>query len=281
MRRLILSLSCVGALVACDDKSTGPSTPTDTTAADTTAPTDTTAPMDTTAPTDTTTPMDTTAPMDTAGPTDTVQPQPDSTVVGPDPGEGICPGLLECVAECATEQCVTTCLGRADNNDEVALVNAYITCLDTNNCFLESSPATPEQIKAAIECERTNCLSENADCQSGGVYGSGTCRVIATCLQGCDEGDMLCERGCLAASSEAAVEAFFDVSLCATRECYGQPNFQTCAQQAVSAAGPCNATYNACFGDTGAAPGAGAGGGLPSAEMFERANKAFGAMKKR
>lgn len=259
MRRVLLPL-CL-ALFACGDDEKSTADTADTTTADTTAPDttpDTTAPdttPDTTAP-DTTQP-DTTAP-------DTTQPdttQPDTT----QPVVGICPGLSACVSQCGTEACADDCLEEADSEAEEALTTAYIGCLETNACTTSAFP-TESEAKAAYECERTNCLAAKTSCETGDTHGAATCRATAQCLQACDEFDLACARACFSAATELAATAFFDLALCLERECYGQANFQTCSQQATSAVGPCSLTYNGCYGDTGAAPGAGGGGGLPGAD---------------
>lgn len=260
MRRVLLPL-CL-AIFACGDDEKSTADTADTTTADTTSP-DTTSP-DTTAP-DTTAP-DTTAPDTTAPDTtpDTTAPdttQPDTT----QPVVGICPGLSACAAQCATEGCVDDCLGEADSEAEATLATTYLGCLETNACTTSAFP-TEEEAKAAFECERTNCLAAKTSCESGDTHGAATCRATAQCLQSCDEFDLACARACFSAATEVAATAFFDLELCLERECFGQANFQTCSQQATSAVGPCSLTYNGCYGDTGAAPGAGGGGGLPGAE---------------
>lgn len=255
MRRVLLPL-CL-AFIACGDDEKSTSDTTDTTA-DTTAP-DTTP--DTTAP-DTSTP-DTTAP-DTTAP-DTTQPdttQPDTTQ--PDttqPVVGICTGLSACASQCSTEGCVEDCLAEADTETEATLATAYLGCLETNACTTSAFP-TDEEARAAFECVRTNCLAAKTSCETGDTHGAATCRATAQCLQSCDEFDPTCARACFSAATEEAATAFFDLDLCVERECFGQPNFQTCSQQATSAVGPCSLTYNGCYGDAGAAPGAGGGGGF-------------------
>lgn len=257
MRRALIPLfSAILLLGACGDDD---SPNTDTSVTDTTADTtpDTTVP-DTTVP-DTTTP-DTTVP-DTTTP-DTTAPDTTTPDVAPDPAEGICPGLAKCLSVCANETCETTCLDAADSEAEANLATAYTSCLETNNCTTSEFPTAAES-KTAIECERSSCLGQKADCIAGDTFGNATCAVTGQCLQACGEEDLLCQRACITAASEQSANAFFDYSLCVARECFGSVNFQTCSQQAASAVGPCSTVYNACYGDAGAAPGAGGGGGLP------------------
>ncbi len=259
MRRAFLPIMCAMS-VACGDDSTPSTTDTadtsDTsiqgdsspdTTPDTTVP-DTT-PADTTVPD--TTPPDTT-------PADTTLPD-----VQPDPAGGICTGIFACASACTSEQCVATCLADADSEAEATLYTTYDACLDTNNCLPTSPFPNAEESKTAIECERTSCLAARTECETGGTAGSATCAVTSQCLRDCLEDDLTCQRTCLAAATAQAANAFFDFSLCVERECFSAINFQTCSQQATSAVGPCSTVYNACFGDAGAAPGAGGGGGLP------------------
>jgi len=261
MRRAFLPIFCAMSAACGDDSS--PST-TDTTDTSTSGDVTTDTTPDTT-PADTT-PADTTpdtAPADTTPdttPADTSAPD-----VQPEPGGGICTGVFACASTCTTEQCVAICLAAADNEAEATLYTAYDTCLDTNNCLPTSPLPTPEESKASLECERTNCLAAKVDCVTGKIAGTATCAVTSQCLRGCLEEDLLCQRTCLSAAKAQAANAFFDFTLCVERECLGNVNFLTCSQQATSSIGPCSTVFNACFGDAGAAPGAAGGGGLPSA----------------
>ena len=255
MRRAFLPFFCA-VLAACGDDE-----PTNT--ADTSDPSDTveTDTADTVAP-DTTVPdtiPDTTVP-DTIPDTTVPDTIPDTT---PGPTGGTCPQMFSCAVECTSATCTEGCLDAADDADETRYITEYLACLDTNDCSFVTMFSTPQETRTAIECERTSCLLARATCHSGGVSGSGTCAVLAQCLRICDEADIACQRTCLSAASEQATLAYFDVTLCTQRECFDQPNFQTCVQQATSSIGPCSVTYNACYGDTGAAPGAAGGGGLP------------------
>ncbi len=264
MRRILFPVFCAATLMAaCDDDATTPvgdadvtGTPDGTTQADGTSTPDATTTPDATATPDATTPdatPDATRPPDATTTAET-------EVANPDEGSGICGGILACVVECTTQECFQNCIGNADSQDEASYFNGYLGCLQDNKCLPEVADPTDEQVIASIECEQEKCLGANVECATGATYGAGTCSGIFTCLNGCPSNtDVLCQRECFSAATEASATAWYDLNYCLNIECYTSDDFSTCAQTAIQAP-PCSLKYNACTGGAGAGAGAGGGG---------------------
>ncbi len=262
MNRIVLSF-CLLAFAACDsnDGDVTPDVAGD--AADTqqgdvegdegaedTATPDTAAP-DASTP-DTTTP-DTSAP-DTSAP-DVTEDTTTPDVVTPPAGK-LCPQVAPCyLTQCAGEEgeALTTCLetaaetcGTAADEDETALVTAWVGCMNTAGCEASES-------KKHYNCMRSSCLDATVACYAGGPgAGSDGCGKLSGCIALCvdflGDVDHACVRGCHQASKEDAPTLYYDWRLCVGAECWDSANPELCSQQ-VSATDICLGSYTNCQGD--------------------------------
>ena len=178
---------------------------------------------------------------------------------GPVNDKIICPEFLGCLIEecqavlndeaqlqaCVQQAFTAVCAPKAETMNETNLF------LDWNNC-LANNCADAADNKAAVNCQRENCLAETAECYSGSVYGIGPCNEIEGCL-GADCAQPLqapCMRTCLNDATKPAVESFFDMDLCVQAQCVDSPDPQACAQQ-VLATPTCSLEFTQCAGDGG------------------------------
>lgn len=204
-------------------------------------------------------------PADTAQPpADTAQPPADTTPADTTPvdlGEGTCPGIIACSEACAGDGvCEAACAAAADNGDESAAFIALTACLGTSGCTTPDGTTSSE--RAYYQCQR-GCLEELAVCKAGS-FGAAACPATNGCVvNDCFEGDFMCERACMSGATQIAVEDLLDWNLCALSQCFNADDIiaqEGCMQQ-VRNEPACSDPYTQCFGDVGAAPGAGAGGG--------------------
>lgn len=221
MRRVILSLTCAAALVACDDKSTdGTQDVTDTVQGDTT---DTSTNPDTTTP-DTTTPDTSTNP-DTTTPDTT---NPDTT----NPNARKCTdaeltALNTCVNACTNpatqQQCVQTCQNQlsADCFDAYGL---FAACVQNNNCFNEDDTLDTACVAqfCAGEVEAVFGTPEPDDCNP--VTNTG-CEAGENCSVGDSEGNLYCLP---AGTIPAFGDCSDDPSGCSRGLCLGSETEATC-----------------------------------------------------
>lgn len=239
-----LALLALALPLGCGDDAKAPVTDAEVTdTADTTPPTDT-IPADTTPPADT-------APADTTPPADTVS---------PDPGHGLCVGLISsCTDRCTTSTCFDACLiSDADTAAETTAATAYLGCVDTNDC--ERPPgATQAQIRGTYQCEQTHCLAERRACEQGQSSGINACGPIGGCLDDCLEDDFTCQRACFIVATVEAARLFLDLQYCVAANCFvvdgSSADYQTCALFALGDDGPCEAFRDSCYGDSSALQG--------------------------
>ncbi|MFT7578943.1 MAG: hypothetical protein ACI9MR_000605 [Myxococcota bacterium] len=273
----LLALTFACSVIACDDDE---GTDTDTTAetdtaADTTedtadTATDATDTTDTAADTTDTT-ADTT---DTTGDTtaDTADTALDTSDTALPPQT--CVGVLSCVdSQCvglageARTTCLAGCATAADEGVKAAY-NELDSCMSTAGCYPATNPPTDKEIQDQADCQRGNCLDETATCLAG-TFGAGSCPDLNGCVNSncIDRKDLACVSTCMQGSTMIFANDWLDYSLCIENSCYDstmtQLEFEACEQQARNNP-QCSLEDTACFGDIGAGPGAGAGGGLPA-----------------
>ena len=147
----------------------------------------------------------------------------------PDPVE-TCDEVVSCTTACKYDTaCVQSCKDNADDGARQQYAD-LLTCQVTN-CGLISD-------LKSVSCLFDICAAELARCHPAGT---GDCKEVALCADGCPNGDGICLTGCATSGTLEAQQQYVDAMACVVANCGG--SLLKCAA--------CRDLLNACTGGTG------------------------------
>lgn len=128
-----------------------------------------------------------------------------------------CRAVYDCLQNCPVGNyyCQYQCQVRGEETSMIRLEAMQ-------DCFRKECSAKPGMTTEDLfTCRRTACGEAMEGCVPM-TQGSGTCRDILTCQQGCSAGDESCSLGCVESGSASAAESHDVLWRCLDREC-GHP----------------------------------------------------------
>lgn len=177
---------------------------------------------------------------------------------------GSCVALVDCLVSCPADdpstpktderqECLGNCWNEATFDAQMDLQN-LINCAN-KQCKTQCEDPYSEECDACwnkVLGPGGACESFNDKCMQ---YGSEGCYYLLTCLNGCEEGDDLCQEACVDQTSKnglALFNAIYDCIKAACQVCKTDPKgkeCETCFQSVQKQGGACYNTLQTCLDD--------------------------------
>jgi plastocyanin len=164
------------------------------------------------------------------------------------------------VPEAQLQTCFNTelnnCISNAASTEEATNFSNWLTCLQT---CLQSAGGQNASNEDILQCYMYGCPDENAECHSGGTYGTENCLELTQCAACANTASSTeCWRPCFEKATPDAINDFMAVQLCISDACAALPvaEQQACIQTALGAGGACETEGVKCEGGTTTEPAA-------------------------